>query len=135
VRTIEYTERLTVVTCWCGMHHAVPENLRDYQQRCHDEGRNVPDIFCPLGHSHMPAGQPLKDKLERRLAAEKERSARLAAQRDQAEASARAFKGAATRARRRAAAGVCPCCHRNFRQLRVHMSKMHPDYDPEAVTA
>jgi hypothetical protein len=142
--TLTYRGQLTVVTCWCGMRHAVPEELRDFQMRQmrqHRDGdRDVTSIYCPLGHGHVPSGKGEAELLRERLAAEEKRlqaardnAARLAAERDQAEASARAYKGAATRARKRAAAAVCPCCKRSFVQLRRHMETKHPDYDPAAV--
>lgn len=130
---MEFTDRLVVMTCWCGINHAVPEDLRAYQMRCHNDGRKVPDIHCPLGHGHVPAGRPEHEVLAERLEQEQRRAGRLAAQRDQAEASARAYKGAATKARKRAGAGVCPCCKRSFQQLRRHMASKHPDFDAEAV--
>ena len=131
--TISFTDTLVVMTCWCGINHAVPEDLRDYQRRQHDDGREVISIYCPLGHTHVPAGKSEAQKLRERLERERDHSARVAAARDQAEASARAYKGAATRARKRAAAAVCPCCKRSFVQLRRHMAAKHPDYDPAAA--
>ena len=133
--TLRYSGRLVVVMCWCGMRHAVPEELDDFQDRQYDNGVEQTSIYCPLGHTHIRAGDGAAAKLERQLQAERERAARLAAQRDQAEASARAHKGAATRARKRAAAAVCPCCKRSFVQLRRHMAAKHPDYDPDSVKA
>lgn len=133
--TMEFTDTLVVVTCWCGINHAVPENLRDFQLRQHRDGKPVTSIYCPLGHQHAPAGKGEAEKLRETLARERDRAARLAAQRDQAEASARAYKGAATRARKRAKAGTCPCCKRTFQQLARHMASQHPGFDPEAVNA
>jgi hypothetical protein len=117
------------------MRHAVPEELRAHQERQHRNGDPETSIYCPLGHSYIPAGKGEAEKLRERLTAERDRAAQLAAQRDQAEASARAYKGQATRARKRAAAALCPCCGRSFVQLRRHMQTKHPDFDPEAVPA
>jgi hypothetical protein len=134
--TLSYSGTLEVVTCWCGMRHAVPEELRQHQLRAHnDERGNVPSIYCPLGHSHVPAGKSKATQLEESLQWERERSARLAAARDQAEASARAYKGVATKARKRAAATLCPCCNRSFVQMRRHLETKHPDYKPDAENA
>lgn len=133
--SLTYTTHLVVVTCWCGTPHAVPQTLRDKQERDHRDGCTQTGIYCPLGHSYIIAGEGEAARLERQLKAERERAARLAAQRDQAEASARAHKGAATRARKRAAAAVCPCCKRSFVQLRRHMETKHPDYDPAGGAA
>lgn len=39
-----------------------------------------------------------------------------------------AYKGNATKLRKRAAGGACPCCNRNFVKLSQHMKTKHPDY-------
>lgn len=75
--TIEFTDRLVVVTCWCGINHAIPQDLKNFQRRQHDEGREVTGIYCPLGHSHVPSGEGKAAKLERQLAWERDRAARL----------------------------------------------------------
>jgi hypothetical protein len=132
-QTIAYSGQLVVNTCWCGMRHAVPKELDEFQQRQHDNGEEVTSIYCPLGHTYIPSGIGAAERLRRRLASEEDERARVAAERDQAQASARARKGAATKARKRSAAAVCPCCHRSFKQLRRHMENKHPDFDPEKV--
>jgi hypothetical protein len=131
--TISFTDTLTVITCWRGINHAVPQHLRDYQLRCHRDGKAVPSVYCPLGHAHSPAGKGEAEKLRERLEREQARAGRLAAERDQIQASLNAQKGATTRARKRAAAAVCPCCHRSFVQLRRHLATKHPDYEPRSA--
>jgi hypothetical protein len=128
---ITYVGELTTLTCWCGMRHAVPAELYAHQERQLRDGRDQTAIYCPLGHHHIIAGEGEAARLKRRLDAERVRAASLAAQRDQAEASARAYKGVATKARKRAAAALCPCCNRSFVQLRRHMKAKHPDYTGE----
>ena len=39
-----------------------------------------------------------------------------------------ATKGQVTKLRKRASAGVCPCCNRSFQNLRRHMKTKHPDF-------
>lgn len=129
--TIEFTDRLVVVTCWCGINHAVPEDLRNFQLRQHANGENPTAIHCPLGHTHVPSGKGEAAELREKLERERSRAARLAAERDQAQASASAYKGVATRAKRRAAAALCPCCGRSFVQLRRHLEAKHPEYVAE----
>jgi DNA repair exonuclease SbcCD ATPase subunit len=85
--TLQYTGQLVVVTCWCGMRHAVPQELRQRAQ----------------------AERDLREDTERRLSAQKAQT---------------------TKARKRAAAALCPCCNRSFVQLRRHMETKHPGYDP-----
>jgi len=128
--TLTYIGELTVLTCWCGVRHAVPAELRDHQLRAHHNGEKVPGIYCPLGHSHVPSGEGKAERTKRYLKEERERAARLDAEREQAAASARAYKGQATRLRKRAKAGTCPCCKHTFKQLSRHMAIKHPDFDP-----
>lgn len=125
---------LEVMCCpTCGVLYAVPERLLD-------TARDDPDQwwYCCNGHHVHYPGKTEAERLKEKLARERERSARLAAERDQAEAERRGQKAAATRARnqrdrlgRRAQAGVCPCCTRTFKQLRRHMASQHPGYTPD----
>lgn len=125
--TLTYLGELTVTTCWCGTRHAVPQELYNYQRRQFDNGREVTSIFCPLGHQHQPAGKGKAQlERERREAVERE----LANARDDARvASIRADRAEAEtkRLKKRATAGVCPCCNRSFVQLSRHMKSKHPD--------
>lgn len=128
--TITYTGVLVTVTCWCGLVHAVPEDLYQYQRRQHDNGEKPIGIFCPLGHTWVPGGKG-QAQLER------ERRERLQAAlthaQDQAAAERRAHiatKGQLTKARKRAAAALCPVpgCGRSFVQLGRHLHAKHPDF-------
>jgi len=119
--TIDYTETLVVCHCWCGIALAIPSNL-------HRVAHEKPtDVYCPLGHVFV-WGDTYKEKLERE-------TKRLAATRDLLHAEERshqATRGHLTRARRRAAAGVCPCCHRHFANVQRHVASQHPTFDPAA---
>jgi hypothetical protein len=126
--TISYKGALVVNKCWCGIRHAVPQELDDLQARQHADGNQVTAIFCPLGHEYIPAGKGKASQLERELEFERNARAAITARADQAEASARAHKGHATRLRKRASAGTCPCCNRTFQQLARHMKTQHPEF-------
>ena len=118
-RTIEYTESLTVCHCWCGIALAIPDNL--YTQA----HRRKTDVYCPLGHAFVWG-----DTTEERLKKEREKSARLQANLDQAQASLIAQKGVATKLRKkveRAEHGVCPHCNRSFQNLQRHVKTKHPE--------
>ena len=132
----EYQGTLTVLRCWCGIQHAVPTALRDEQLRQFNDARtSILGIYCPLGHQHQPAGETRTQKLEKELAAKQAQleGQRLATQwareqQEHTERRRRAEKGAKTRLKRRAAAGVCPCCSRSFENLRRHMTTKHPGF-------
>lgn len=119
---------LVVVRCWCGVQHAVPASLRSLQQRQHLDARPQQEIYCPLGHTHVIAGEGKAAKLERELQRERARHDQTKAERDAAERSRRAIKGAHTRTKNRVAKGICPCCNRHFANLQRHMENQHPDY-------
>lgn len=119
--TLVYAGTLVSHTCWCGIHHAIPESL---SRTAKETGKA---IYCPLGHEWVIRETEL-DKLRRQVEQQKDRAARLIAQRDQAEASLSATKGVVTKLKKRASAGVCPCCGRTFQQLARHMKAKHPDF-------
>lgn len=131
---------LIAVSCSsCHITYAIPESLNRAALRWRgdrSDGRGW-KLCCPLGHTWWYIGETALER-EKRLRQQTEDRARWAEQRLQAERDLRedterrlsAQKGATTRAKRRHAAGVCPCCHRSFKQLRNHMAAKHPDYDP-----
>lgn len=120
-RTISYTETLVTVTCTCGINFAIPDTL--HQQLLDHRGPNGKQVYCPLGHTWYYTGKTDAEReRDKRLATE----AQLVAARDQLDAE----KKAHARTQRRVTNGVCPCCHRTFKQLQRHMKAKHP----EAVT-
>lgn len=118
---------LETMHCWCGVPMALPA---DAVRNARETGN---DLWCPTtGHkmSFRSENAQLRKQLDRERA-------RLTAANDQLRASERqtaAAKGQLTKARKRAAAGVCPCCKRSFVQLTRHMASKHPDFDPAAAS-
>jgi hypothetical protein len=122
---------LKVMTCpICGVTYAIPLLM---QQHAHERGERRIQWYCPNGHQ---LGYGPSEAARQRERAEREQH-RANAERDlRADTERRliAQRGATTRAKKRAAAAVCPCCHRSFSQLRRHMASKHPDYDPGAAS-
>lgn len=122
--------QLEVIRCHsCGYApFAIPTHMA--QQRRKD-GKN---FFCPMGHtlawgeSENDKLRQERDRLKQQVAYKDDEIAHQKRYRESAERSARAMKGVATRLKNRAAAGLCPCCGRSFRQLSMHMKKKHPDF-------
>lgn len=122
----------------CGVWHGIPERLN--QQALDKRGPNGKQIYCPNGHTWHYTGKTeaerLKDQLEQaqreKIWAEN-RASRIAMERDAAQRQASAFKGQATRARKRAQAALCPVegCGRSFIQMKRHLSAKHPGYAPQ----
>lgn len=127
------TDLVGMVCPLCGVTYAIPLRL---QENAHKRGEGKIQWYCPNGHQLGYHGQ---GDAERR-AATAERRLRDARERLRAEQDLRvdterrlsAQRGATTRAKKRHAAGVCPVCSRSFKQLRTHVAKQHPDYDPKA---
>jgi len=120
-----YTETLTVTHCWCGIAVGIPSNL--YRVAHENKGH---EVYCPLGHS-FSWGDSFQEKYEReqrRVKATKE----LLAQEERSHA---ATRGHLTRARSRAAAGLCPCCNRHFENVARHVKTKHPDFKPSELPA
>lgn len=124
---IEFTDTLVVVTCWCGINHAVPRDLRNFQLRQHRDGQRVTSIFCPLGHSHAPAGKSEAEKLREQKDRLEARHRALADQLEAETRSHRATKGQLTKVKKRIGKGVCPGCNRHFADVERHMATQHPD--------
>jgi hypothetical protein len=112
-----------VETCIeCGCLFGVTEEFQKQLKRSH---RN---FYCPNGH-----GQHYPEKTDAEL--EREKNARLTHQLDQLKAGNASLQAELAKAakrekrsKRRAAAGVCPCCHRTFKQLAAHMTDVHPEF-------
>ena len=119
---------LTEITCWCGLPFAIPTNL--YNEAL----RSGQSFHCPLGHSNTfktTETEKLRrerDRLKQKVAERDDTITDLYRQRDAMERSASAYKGQMTKLKKRASAGVCPCCNRTFQNLARHMKSKHPDF-------
>ena len=111
--TLNYSGVLEVQICWCGIRHAVPVEFADFQRRQHADGETVTSIYCPLGHSHIPAGQGKAERLAAQLDAERTRTGRLE-KRSSASDESFGNQGPVTKTKKRVGKGVCPCCNRLF---------------------
>jgi hypothetical protein len=120
--TMTFSETLTVTSCWCGVNLAIPANLYRYARN-----HSNYSIYCPLGHTFFYRNS-FEDELKRERRQHEATRELLHAE----ERSHVATRGHLTRARRRAAAGVCPCCHRSFENVARHVKTKHPDFDPAA---
>ena len=120
------------ITCFkCGIHFKVPDIFYSVKYSDHT------NFWCPNGHQqHYLEGKSEEtiqreraDSLNRSLQWEISNHDQTRADRDSIERQRRAEKGAKTRLKNRAAAGVCPCCNRTFKQLAAHMKTKHPAWN------
>lgn len=122
---------LTVVKCFtCHVTYAIPTSFYNAALQWRGDRRDGQGwkVYCPFGHSWWYVGESEQDKLRRQL--EETRRQRQAERelREYTERRLNAQKGATTKAKKRHAAGVCPCCSRSFVQLKRHMAAKHPDF-------
>lgn len=116
----------------CGMIFGVTDVFMQKRRADHAS------FYCPNQHSNWYPDKSEAEKLRDQLTAER---ARLDQERAEAERLRRrvalknrqisARKAVATKLRKRIAAGVCPCCHATFQDLRQHMRAQHPKWSPE----
>lgn len=123
--------QLRALNCFsCGVEFAMSDDM--YAQRLKDHG----SFYCPNGHSQHFTGQTPDQKriaeLERKLLIETSNRESAERSRKWAETAAKGAniqRGKALAAKRRLehriACGICPKCHRTFKQLAAHMKSKH----------
>ncbi|CAD7023307.1 hypothetical protein REJC140_00162 [Pseudorhizobium endolithicum] len=123
----------TIICCRCGIRFDVSKTWK--AARLNDKAT----FYCPNGdaqhftESELDRVRRERDRLKQQIAERDDSIARARQRADAAERSASARKGVITRLKRRAAAGVCPCCNRTFENLLRHMSSQHPTFAAEEV--
>lgn len=116
------TVQMTDMECGnCGIVFSVPETWRAEKQR------NGGSWYCPNGCCRVYRESDA-DKTKRLLEEERKRHANTLARLNEAQAAEEKAAKEIKRMKKRAAAGVCPCCNRTFQQLARHMKTKHPSY-------
>lgn len=105
----------------CGVWHAIPEIMFN---GCYREGGFW---ICPNGHSrgYSEGSDAARLKKANKL------NTQLIADLKASQKETRTQKTANTKLKKRIKSGVCPCCHRTFKQLVAHMKNKHPSYVEE----
>ena len=127
--SIQISDNLTLTHCpSCGVAFAYPDRL-DRKFREYGES-----FYCPSGHPQSYTKSEVQRLREQLEAAQKEANAALTreqVERDQRLAAERERdkeKRASKRIKRRAAAGLCPCCNRSFENVKQHLATKHPEF-------
>jgi hypothetical protein len=98
-------------------------------------------FYCPNGHamsykrgsSDLDKERQARQRAEQNVEYERQRVVREHAARLHQERRASTFKGHCTRIRKKVVQGKCPCgCDGTFANLRRHMAKHHPGWQPDA---
>lgn len=130
---LAFTMKFVHVECYrCGCPIMLPEEFNKHRLNDHKS------FWCPNGHEQAYHGESEAERLRKSLHAETlkreraERERREAQEAEQRAVAAReALERKAKREKKRAAAGVCPCCPRTFVNLQRHLVTKHPDYAAE----
>ncbi len=116
------TVQMTDMQCGeCGIQFAVPESWRAEKQR------NGKGWYCPNGHARAYRESDA-ETAKKALAEERQRHASTLARLNEATAAESKAQAEMKRLKKRASAGVCPCCNRTFQSLARHMKTKHPDH-------
>ena len=120
----------------CGMLFGITE---DFEKRRRDDHA---DFYCPRGHSMSYKAETEAERLKRQLQQRTDELSRARAYHDQREADLQerirtrdrrigGYKSVVTRTKRKIAAGRCPCCSHQFKDLESHMKNRHPNWNPD----
>lgn len=123
------SDLVKIACCECRTNFAMEREIYNLAEQ-----RGVKfDFYCPHGHrQYIPKGDTDLVKMRRERDQAIRDNARLTDAHSVARArtasalkSASAYKGAATRLRNRALAGICPCCNRHFKDVESHVKSKH----------
>lgn len=133
--TISVDTELSTINCGqCGGIYAINER---YRRQKEEKGGTWNCPYCKTGWGYAKSKiQELRESIaekERVLALERSRHDQTRAKLHETEKSVIAYKAASTRAKKRSAAGVCPCCHRTVKQMAQHIKSKHPEYIAEVA--
>lgn len=107
----------------CGVVYAISQEFEDRKQDTGD------GWHCPNGHSIV-----FTTSIRARNKQLKEEATRLTAQLDQAWATVGDREKEIKRMKRRATAGVCQFCRRNFANVARHVERKHPSQKDRKAT-
>ena len=124
--TFTHIGTYVVETCYkCGIAYGMPQYF--HKQVREDTSKT---FYCPNGHGQVYMTSETT-RLRRQLDAERDENNGLRYRIDHANRSRAALKGQVTKIKRRVGKGICPCCRRNFANLKRHMEGQHPDWNKE----
>lgn len=122
------SERHVVTQCGtCAVYHTVPEITYE----CHR--REGGFHSCPNGHQRgwdKGTNAIEQENIRRERDRLKQNQARLEQEIVDARAAAIAAEKKVVRVKKRAAAGLCPCCNRTFSNVQRHMKTKHSNVVP-----
>jgi hypothetical protein len=124
--TFEIATDFVSISCGgCGVPYAISDGF--YRARRADHK----DFYCPNGCCRRWMIESKEERLRRELNESNHRNISLRNNLETTRRSRAALKGQVTKIKRRVSKGICPCCRRNFANLKRHMEGQHPDWSEE----
>lgn len=118
----KFTIVLRQYTCAsCGIPYGIEANFDNARR---EDGKG---FHCPNGHSLSYATTEF-DKLKRENQSLNSQLNWAVSEAEDAKRGRTVARAKLTKFKNRVANGVCPCCHRTFKQLAAHMTNKHPDF-------
>lgn len=137
------TERVTfnpIDCCQCGMMFFVAAKVEGVWRKAGTT------FYCPLGHGNTygdsettilrrerDAAKQREETIRKQCADALQAKAAAEGKAREAQAMRATLDAQIKRARKRAAAGVCPCCKRTVKQMAAHMKTKHPGFSDTSV--
>ena len=121
-------EKLSTICCAeCAMTFAVPERFETDRRKDHKS------FCCPAGHRQSFTAESDEEKMRRERDIARQQLARAEQETASVNRRLENEKKEVKKLKKRAAAGACPCCHRSFLNMAIHMRKQHPNFVAEQV--
>ena len=127
-RLTKFTEtvQVTYITetcCSCGVEFAMTQSFFAERQSDKDS------FYCPNGHSQSYTGESYRKQIARLEAEKIALQSRIASTKAEAASEIAKAQAATKRMVKRAAATMCPFCHRTFATARMqrHLHTKHPE--------
>ena len=121
--TFEETVTLYALQCAsCSVTFAIPQKMEEARRQDHQS------FSCPNGHSNHYPAKSQAEIYKAKMETEQREAAALRERAIVAERAQRKAEQAISRHKKRAAAGVCPCCNRTVAQLAAHMKSKHAEF-------
>lgn len=133
---------MKLITCYkCKIEFGLPDDFHRVAQQSAESFT----WYCPNGHPQVFASKPTetdilrreRDSLKQAIAYEQDRVREAERRAELADRRVSAARGQITKIKKRAMAGICPCCGRHFTNLERHMGTKHPGFtsEPDATVS
>jgi hypothetical protein len=128
VYTQDYVGTLSIIDCGeCGVTFGLTSGFVKERKRSHQT------FYCPNGHARYWPDETEEERYKRLYHAAERRAGSNYDLAMSNERKLRATKGVVTKLRKHTLGGECPLCGQTLRDLKRHISRVHPDEQVEVA--